>query len=178
MSWLDATPPRTTVTLVPIPVLSRLATSYGTMALICKAETKIIGAGTLSNNTCVPPSVTSILPLTGVNSKPGAGPMFEPKMLIISPGETGPGAKLAPFTIDTIIGGAAAATVRFTLMVWSPPGIAVDDTTTFPEYAPGASVANTVEFSDKTSGPGGMPEAGAMVPRPAGRVGRPGKVAG
>jgi len=52
-------------------------------------------------------------------------------------------------------------------MAISPPGMAVDDTTTFPEYVPAPRVANTVGTSDKTSGLGVVPEAGATVTKPA-----------
>src|SRR5690349_19611609 len=64
---------------------------YGVTALIWLAWTKVNGAGTPSNNTCVPARVLSTSPAE-LNTAlvPGVGPSEVPKMLTSSPGASGP----------------------------------------------------------------------------------------
>src|SRR5512134_804509 len=91
----DAAPWYSTMT----SVVDVAATAYGTIALTCVANEWTTGAATPSNSTRVPPAAFSSNP---VESKPArlsaAGPRRSPKMVTISPGATGPGAKLAAFT--------------------------------------------------------------------------------
>src|SRR5260370_1636111 len=91
-----AHPSRLTVMLeVELP-----ATSYGTVALICVAETKMSGAATLPNRSALPPSEEPTWPLAGVNRTPSEGAFISaPKTDTISPGETRISRKLAPLVI-------------------------------------------------------------------------------
>ena len=107
-------------------------TGYGTMALICVAETYRMGAATLPNMTVVAPSAVSTWPWSGVKLRPGVGPRLVPKILMISPGDTEPPMKLAALTMAVTAGPVAADTVRFTVIFAVCPGRAVDVTATVP----------------------------------------------
>src|SRR5437667_277403 len=88
--------------------LESVETSYGTIALIWFADTKISGAAMPLKVTDVSPSVVATKP-DDVSFKPigVAGPMFEPKIDTSSPGDTPPSRKSAAFRIDMIVGGPA-----------------------------------------------------------------------
>src|SRR4051794_30072079 len=60
-----------------------------------------------------------MFPFCGVKSTPVVGPRLEPKIETISPGDTGPGTKDAPFTTLLICGAGTFATARFTVVVRS-----------------------------------------------------------
>src|SRR5450432_3809782 len=73
-----------------------VATEYGTTTLSCVLNVKMTGAGTPSNRTRVPASVVSNRPdaFNWCNARV-SGPIPDPKMVMISPGEIAAGRKVA-----------------------------------------------------------------------------------
>src|SRR5579883_313284 len=126
----DVAPPNCTVTVAVVT----LPISYGTIALICVAETYVSGAGTLLKRTLTPPRLVETIPLdVSVRFAGVMGPRLLPKMLTISPGATElVGCKLAALFIELITGVVAALTARFTVICWLPPAMLGEDTLTVP----------------------------------------------
>src|ERR1039457_4174190 len=142
LTWnvADVTPLFETTTFT---VVNR-AISYGAIALIWLRDTSISGDATPLKVTDVVPSVVATIPLA-VSCRPMGveGPIFKPKMVKISPGETGPVNKLALFTTALIAGVAGGVRISVTMIGCVGPA-GLEDRLTMSVYVPGASVDTTV----------------------------------
>src|SRR5438876_2628551 len=92
---VELIPLRETITFV----VARPEISYGTIALIWSALTKSSGARKPSNVTVVLARFMDTMPLVvSVSPTPLVGPILLPNIVMISPGDTLPGWRLAAFT--------------------------------------------------------------------------------
>src|SRR5260370_4495824 len=78
------------------------------------ARTNSSGAGTPLNSTWIPDRLLSTTPLVTWRFNADVGPRLVPPIETISPGATGPGAKVAEFTTVVTNGAVTCETTRFT----------------------------------------------------------------
>ena len=95
-----------------------------------------MGAATPSKSTSVPASTVSIAPeANGVASTPVDGPSARPNKLINSPGETGPGRKLAALRTErTKVVDEVPLMVKVTARFWVGIVLSVGVTVMMPAY--------------------------------------------